>query len=286
MTTLISDVISTTPHTLGWKRANKKPQSRPPNKGNTRRSKRAWTHIYVAFFPVTAVLFTLLFGFWGPGGTSSCKDQQLWQVGQYWDYDPWPLSQLLTIDLGFGTMAFSTAKIIDVLWDVVVGRGVQALLTYVAYRVFMKSLTRAMEGCPVPYHTFAAFAFEPGTAAGMFMLAKNFASNRSIRSRMTVSWVLIATLYIVAFPTLSSAMTGYTSVMESYVEDKSVNLVPVSSYKQVDYIIEDGDRIPGFERRTPVVYGTGSDDLVRAAYQCTFTQADGLRKSLTSDFAH
>ncbi len=38
-------------------------------------------------------------------------------------YSPWRLSQVLTINLGFGSLTYSTAKLIDVLWDVVVGRG-------------------------------------------------------------------------------------------------------------------------------------------------------------------
>ena len=199
-------------------------------------------------------------------------------------YGPWPVSQLLTINLGFGAMAFSTAKLIDVLWDLVVGRGGQVLLTYVAYGVFTKSLARAMEGPQVSYHTFAAFGFQPGTAAGALMLGKNFLSNRSLRSKRIVSWVLIATLYIVAFPTLSSAMTGYTSVMVAYLEDKSQNLVPWESYHAIAGIIEDSDRVdPNFKRPTPVILLAGND-LFRATYNCTF-----LLKSISlkgSNFIH
>lgn len=184
-------------------------------------------------------------------------------------YDPWPVSQLLAINLGFGIMPFSTAKIIDVLWDVVVGRGGQVLLTYVAYRVFTKSLGRAMEGSQVSYHTFAAFAFEPGTVTGVFMLARDFASNRSLRSKMIVSWALVSTLYIVAFPTLSSAMTGYTSVMEAYLEDKSQNLVRWELFREVVYSIEDADRIDPYFKRDTLVFASVDDDLSRATYNCT-----------------
>jgi len=183
------------------------------------------------------------------------------------------VSQLLTINLGFGTMPFSTAKLVDVLWDVVVGRGGQMLLTYIAYHIFTKSLTRTMEDSQVSYHTFAAFAFESGTTTGLFMLAKDFASNRSLRSKMIVSWVLAATLHIVAFPTLSSAMTGYTSVMEAYLEDKSQNLIRWALFTSVSYIIVDADRIdPYFKSNTLVWISESEADhlLYEATEACTF----------------
>jgi len=219
------------------------------------------------------------FAGWGSFYASSC-DQSLQLDSFSGYYNPWPVSQLLTINLGFGNMPFSTAKLIDVLWDVVVGRGGQVLLTYVAYRVFTKSLGRAMEGSQVSYHTFAAFAFEPGSTAGVFMLAKDFASNRSLRSKMIVSWVLAATLYIVAFPTLSSAMTGYTSVSEAYLEDNSSNLVRWKLFVSVYATIVDADRIdPSFKSNTLV--WTSSDGFAGLLYvateACTFFSRDNLR---------
>jgi hypothetical protein len=39
------------------------------------------------------------------------------------DYNPWATSGLFQITMGFGLMSFSNAKLIDVIWDVVVGRG-------------------------------------------------------------------------------------------------------------------------------------------------------------------
>lgn len=262
MKTLAS--ISTSIRRWRWGRTTGKSQSQPSN---------TLSHIYVLFCLFCVLCFSICFPFWFQNTGSSCTQslpprpgQQIWVT-----YDPWPVSQLLTINLGFGTMSFSIAKFVDVVWDVVVGRGGQVLLTYVAYRVFTKSLARAMEGSQVSYHTFAAFAFEPGTVTGMFMLAKDFASNRSLRSKMIVSWVLVATLYIVAFPTLSSAMTGYTSIVAAYLEDKSQNQVRWELFRRVYYIIEDADRIdPSFKRNTQV-FSTDQDyDLLVATNHCTF----------------
>lgn len=269
MTTLAS--ISTRIRWWRWGRTTGKSQGQPS---------KSRSHIYVSFCLILVLFFTISFPFWGITiGWFSCVQslprKQSWSI-----YDPWPVSQLLTINLGFGTMPFSTAKFIDVLWDVVVGRGGQVLLTYVAYRVFTISLGRAMEGSQVSYHTFAAFAFETGTTTGVFMLAKDFASNRSLRSKMIVSWVLAATLYIVAFPTLASAMTGYTNVMEAYLEDKSQNFVRWELFSVVDWIIVDADRIdPSFKSNTLVL--SSYDGFPRLLYEatiaCTFFPRDNFR---------
>lgn len=262
--------VLTSIHTLSWKGTTKKSHSQAPNEGTTTRWKNYRSHIYALFIPLATLLVTCWFGYLGPRFAGSYCTEALQLIQTRTDYKPWPVSQLLAINIGFGRMAFSTAKLIDVLWDVVVGRGGQVFLTYVAYRVFTKSLARAMECSQVSYHTFAALAFEPGTVVGVYMLAKNFASNRSLRSKMIMFWVLIATLYIIAFPTLSSAMTGYTSVMDAYLEDQTRNLVPWNLYNRIIWIVEDADRInPNFKMRTPV-FSIDADDLVQGTVDCTF----------------
>jgi len=293
MTTLSS--ISTGVHTLTWKPTTEKSQSQPPEDDDTTRLKKYRSHVYASFTPIATLIFTCLFGFLGPGlaGTSCTQTLKLLATPTFQpisaptSYEPWAVSQLLAINLGLGSMPFTTAKFIDVFWDVVVGRGGQMLLTYVAYRVFTKSLARAMEDSQVSYHTFAALAFEPGTIAGVFMLAKDFASNRCFRSKMVVSWVLMATLHIIAFPTLSSAMTGYTSVMGVYMEDHNQNLVPWKLYRSIWCIIEDADRIdPHLKRQTPVFLDL-TDELLTSTEDCTFySQVDFSYRKLLSRFIH
>ena len=69
------------------------------------------------------------------------------------------------------------------------------------------------------------------------------------------------------FPTLSSAMTGYTGVLEAYVEDHGRNLVPWDQFSGVRYIIEDGDWILGLGRRHPVS-DTDEYGLYKATRKC------------------
>lgn len=55
---------------------------------------------------------------------------------------------------------------------------------------------------------------------------------------------MVATMFfILAFPTLMSAMSGYDSNVVSRVEDGEDNLVPFDKYSRLLYVIHDGWRI-------------------------------------------
>ena len=142
-------------------------------------------------------------------------------------YNPWATAGLFQVTLGFGSMSFSNAKLIDVIWDVVLGRGGQflaflltymtlnlpgqGLLGYVAYSVFTKSLVRIMEQTPVSYETFEAITFHNTTLFSLWLMIKNYTTNGGSRARVAILWMLFASLYVLAFPALMSAMTGYDS---------------------------------------------------------------------------
>jgi hypothetical protein len=55
---------------------------------------------------------------------------------------------------------------------------------------------------------------------------------------------IIATMaFVLCFPTLGSAMTGYSSNVRSYVPDNTGNFVPFSRFGLAAYVVEDGERI-------------------------------------------
>ena len=55
---------------------------------------------------------------------------------------------------------------------------------------------------------------------------------------------MVATmLFILAFPTLMSAMSGYDSNVVSRVQDGDNNLVPFDKFVRVLYVIHDGWRV-------------------------------------------
>lgn len=66
---------------------------------------------------------------------------------------------LFLIEIAFGTLPFSLAKFIDVKWDVIVGRGGQALFKWINHRVCTDCLMWIMETNPVFYELYTTLTF-------------------------------------------------------------------------------------------------------------------------------
>lgn len=165
------------------------------------------------------------------------------------------------ITLGFGSLAFSHAKMIDILFDIVrsalmiyskaaltgsieqvAGRGGQILLGLVSYRVYTCALLRMMEHDAISYGTFEAITLRPDSWVALWKLSQDFFHNSGIRARCTVAWLITSALFIVAYPTLISAMSGYSANVEAFVSVQS-NMIPFSDFRIVRYIIHDGWRL-------------------------------------------
>ena len=155
----------------------------------------------------------------------------------------WDGSGLFQITLTWGNLTFSQAKALDVVWDIVVGRGGQAILLYVAFNVFTMTLSRTMETDPVSYGTFESMAFTSPTFVSPFILIRDFVTNRGLRARAAVAWTIIASLFVLAFPTLNDTVSGYSTNMEAFLKDNSGILIPWSNYSEVQFVINDGARV-------------------------------------------
>jgi hypothetical protein len=87
----------------------------------------------------------------------------------------------------------------------------QSLLAYIAYSVFTKSLVRNMEQRPVSYGTFEAITFRNSTVVSLWLMLRDYATNGGGRAKAAIMWMIVASSYVLAFPTLMSAVTGYSS---------------------------------------------------------------------------
>lgn len=88
----------------------------------------------------------------------------------------WDSAGFFYITVSWGKMAFSTAKFIDIVWDIVVGRGGQALLAFITFKVSSQYLALAMREAPVSYNTFESLAFVPPTVVRTSRLARDLLS--------------------------------------------------------------------------------------------------------------
>ena len=168
--------------------------------------------------------------------------------GHFTPYDApsisvWDKSGFFYITVAWGKMAFSTAKFIDIVWDVVVGRTGQALLAWATYKVSSQYLDKAMRESPVSYTTFESLAFVSPTLLRTCRLAGDLLTNRGWRARLIFIWIILSSLFVLSFSSLVNAMSGYSSntyaVMQSY-EGESV---PYTDYQIVQFDIHDAWRI-------------------------------------------
>lgn len=115
----------------------------------------------------------------------------------------------------WGEFSFATVKFIDIAWDVIVGRGGQALMVFICYKVHLGGLVHIMESSPVSYELYTVLTFAGGSITTLIALVKRIFSTRRYLARMI--WLFLSTIYVVLFPTLMAAMTGYVSFPETWI---------------------------------------------------------------------
>ena len=198
------------------------------------------------------VLFYCLTGFYASGPVLqtyfeifACYPNGDPSVGDL-DYTYFNFRYFLDITDGWGNLPLPTVKVITIVWDVIVGRGGQALMTWLAYYVLGASLLRSMESRPSSYWKFAALAFNTGTLGTLCtLLADLFRDHRKrgFRGTMVMVSMVYISLYLVVFQTVISAMAGYSSRYLPYVRDPTGILIQSDQLEIVDCVIIDGSRI-------------------------------------------
>jgi hypothetical protein len=169
-------------------------------------------------------------------------------------------------------MTFTQVKVIDIAWDLIIGRGGQVLMAWVNWRVFNEWMVWFMEEHVAGFKMYAAVAFETTTLGTLGVLGKEILASQKgmgwlkggLRWLAVVS-MFLSTLYVLSFPTLLAAMTGYIAKSEPYVEDLDKNLIAWDKVDQVGYVINDAARI-GFDK--PLVVGRNDDDLMAVLDDC------------------
>lgn len=166
----------------------------------------------------------------------------------------WDVSGTFYITVTWGSMAFSTAKLIDIVWDNVVGRGGQAFLGYITYQISSQYLSMAMREAPVPYSTYEAFAFVPPTFIRILRLIRDLLLHRGMRARLIIVWIVLSSLFVLSFSSFATAMAGYSSNTYAVMYTHEGERVAWEDYQLVHFVISDAWRIgePG-----PVVITNG-----------------------------
>lgn len=177
------------------------------------------------------------------------------------------------ITLGTGEVTFTAAKVIDVIWDIIVGRGGQLCLTGICFVVFSQVLLYLMETRPVSYPLFAKIALDPASIWSLrSMVRRSPCRARKSSTSIFMFCMVLATIYVVAFPTMMGSMTGYVTSWDAYLNTTQGEYLPFDQFQQAEYLVTDGDRIN--RTKDLIVYGlpsiTKADDLAHAISTCTY----------------
>jgi hypothetical protein len=170
----------------------------------------------------------------------------------------WDPNQYFTINITFGKLSFTSVKIIDACWDSVVGRGGQVLVGVLAYRVVRRSFALAMETCELKIGTVTSVYLDQIQLTSVWRLISASLSIRypqqsertttSLYARLRLVMQASACLYVLAFATFVSIMTGYRTELEGVFDyghsaGDGDQVKPIANLSRPRMIVHDGDRI-------------------------------------------
>ena len=170
---------------------------------------------------------------------------ETWVSGKtsLWELCIWNIHYALAITIPFGPLPYLGARVIDISWDLVIARGFQVVAGFFVYNVFRTAMVDTMRSQSLPQEELMAIEYSTTSTSALWTYIKCYNRwNRSKSHRFNMLVLIASTAYVLAVPTLLSAMTGYQSKMEpmflwndSYVE--------FSRLQPCRFAIVDGSRV-------------------------------------------
>ncbi|KAJ2904405.1 hypothetical protein MKZ38_008078 [Zalerion maritima] len=171
-------------------------------------------------------------------------------------------------------LSFEQARIIDITWNIVLGRGIQGIVAVIAYRLATQTLVRIGEVTPVPYDFFISAAFFPTSLTSILPFCAGMWGIKGWRPKAAVSWLVLTIILVLAVPLLFDAMTGYVQAQD-YMAKLDEGWAPYWKwYVHVDY--EDG---PPYWNKTSeawILPSSFADDPSNFACMPKVEEDDGL----------
>ncbi|KKY27993.1 hypothetical protein UCRPC4_g00728 [Phaeomoniella chlamydospora] len=128
-------------------------------------------------------------------------------------------------------MSFTAAKIIDVAFDIVVGRGGQFILGWVSYRVHSDVCTRLAEQFGLRYNTFAAITLHPNQVRTLGSAVREWRlSKTNLRMTLTLVWIFLAMAYVLAYPTIVSAASSLVGATTTAISLPNNGTAPLEDF--------------------------------------------------------
>jgi hypothetical protein len=93
-------------------------------------------------------------------------------------------------------MQYAYAKAIGLMWNWFIGRGVQAILAIICYRVYSDILMRAADCSPLPYELFTSLAFCSTKIDALWQLLKSLGLRGGWRVKAGCGWISIRNMAV------------------------------------------------------------------------------------------
>ncbi|KAI0457980.1 hypothetical protein F5B21DRAFT_462399 [Xylaria acuta] len=232
-----------------------------------------WAHglfVSLIFGLVITLIVTLSYNLYVT--KSACRPDGTFSV--YDDYSRWDSTGFFQIDVAFGSLTFAQAKVIDIIWDAVVGRVGQSILAFLLWRSIASYAAVCMETKPTTYAVFFVLFLEDGPSfLSSYRLIRDFVRYGGLPSRFSTVWILLSMIFVLAWPTLIASMSGYTPEMDAYVQDVDGNFVQYTEFQLLNYIIHDGWRI-GLNEDYPITATQSRNILLNKTNNDPLTSQD------------
>ncbi|RWA03094.1 hypothetical protein EKO27_g12011 [Xylaria grammica] len=212
-----------------------------------------------ALFLAAVEIVISTFGFAKFKFENFCTVDGSFQLGL--ERDIFAISDFFRVNIATGNLTFTQAKVVDTTWDLVrprpalfyaawwlssimleelifasqiVGRGGQATLSLITWKVFAKYAAMCMTIRPITFATYRVLFTDNGPSiSSTASLLHDFIKFKGLASKLASTFLIYSILFALAFSTLAGSATGYTPLNEAFVQAYDGNLVPTSSFAQL-----------------------------------------------------
>lgn len=134
-------------------------------------------------------------------------------------------------------------------------------MAYMSWRTFAIYVTTSLELAPVTYTVFfTIFLKREPCIYSTFNTTRSFISRRGLRSKIAMVFMIWSMLFIMVWPTIAGAMTGYTTNRESLIFDYKGHYIPFREFQPIAYVIHDGWRVNLTGNYIVSLFGTGATE--------------------------
>ncbi|KAI0543760.1 hypothetical protein F4679DRAFT_567475 [Xylaria curta] len=147
-------------------------------------------------------------------------------------HDLWRISDFFQVNIAIGNLTFTQAKVADISWDLVVGRGGQAILSFITWKVFVDYAALSMTTRPITFATYRTLFAETGPSlSSTIRLIHDFIRYKGLASKLASAFIIYSMILALVLPILAGAATGYVPVNEAFIRDFDSNLVEFSRFQ-------------------------------------------------------